>query len=238
MGKLIIFTGAGISAESGISTFRGKDGLWEEEEIDKVCNYWTWDSNYDAVHSFYNARRASLAVAEPNAAHRAIAEWQGLYDTVILTQNIDDLLEKAGCQDVVHLHGEANAMRCIACGNKWTISAGYQWDPKVDECASPKCHCKKAIKPDVIFFNEEAPKYRIFNNVIRDLAPDDVILVMGTSAQVIPIHSYVFDKPGFKMINNLHAQYSDEGEIYDRQFYKPATEAVAEIGELIKEKLG
>ena len=97
MAKLIILTGAGLSAESGLRTFRDSNGLWENHSIDVVCNGATWRANYDLVQTFYNDRRTQLASAAPNAAHRMIAGWQQRYETVILTQNVDDLLERAGC---------------------------------------------------------------------------------------------------------------------------------------------
>lgn len=240
MGRLIVFSGAGLSAESGLHTFRGDDGLWEGEDLDIVCNYWTWNKHYAKVHEFYNARRASMNAALPNDAHRAIAEWQTLYDTVILTQNIDNLLEQAGCTNVVHLHGFVDGMRCIACGHEWKVSAGYQWDPKVDVCQSPKCNCRKAIKPNVIFFNEETPNYRTLNNTIRDLTADDVFVVIGTSSKVIKIGSMISDRPCFKILNNLHENPEDYSEqsVFNAKYFEPATTAVSKVSEHLKSILG
>lgn len=242
-GKLLIFTGAGISAESGISTFRGASGLWEGHNVDKVCNYFNWQSNYDEVHAFYNARRTALANVEPNAAHYAVKEWQDRYDTTIITQNIDDLFERAGCTDVLHVHGNLTRMRCIACGHEWDI--GYsEWHAGKDECISPKCPCRGAIKPDVVFFNEVAPMYRKMHKALDQLGKDDVAVVIGTSFQVINIAAMLSSKFCLRILNNLAPNGSMmDGEpfektVFEHIFFEPATLAVEKIDTLLREKLG
>jgi NAD-dependent deacetylase len=237
LGKLIVFTGAGISAESGISTFRDANGLWENHKIDEVCNIWTWKNNFEAVHAFYNARRLAVESAQPNAAHRAVKEWQDRYETVLLTQNIDDLFEKAGCRDVIHLHGEATRMMCQACGSDWDI--GYrEWkteDGIADRC--PKCNSRRGVKPGVIFFHEAAPLYRVLHHTLRGVRPDDVIVVIGTSAAVIDIGSML--RPIYcraKILNNLEP--SPALEEIGITFFEPATQAVGKIDTILRDVLG
>lgn len=151
--KLIVFSGAGLSAESGLSTFRSVNGLWSKHAIEQVCDLTTWEANYEAVHSFHNARRAEVGVAMPNDAHRFVAEWQRRYKTIILTQNVDNLLERAGCTDVIHLHGHVQEMICMECQNVWNI--GYRpWETN-DRC--PLCGSVGHVKPNVVFFNEFPP---------------------------------------------------------------------------------
>lgn len=242
MSKLVIFTGAGISAESGISTFRGTNGLWEGHNINEVCNYLTWRENYAEVHEFYNKRRMALSNAQPNSAHHMVKSWQDRYDTTIITQNIDDLFERAGCKNVMHVHGFATAMRCIACGNEWDI--GYtEWNAGVDECSESFCHCKNAIKPDVIFFNEIAPKYRNMNNTLRDLTADDIVVVIGTSSNVVNIAGMLESKTCYKILNNLSESESlvlqdTEERSFDLKLFKPASEAIVQIDTELNHRLG
>ena len=116
--KLIIFSGAGISAESGINTFRDTNGLWENHSIKEICSEYTWKQNFEAVHSFYNQRRVQLSEVQPNNAHKVVATLKKQYgeDCYVITQNVDDLFERVGCKDVLHVHGELGKMECTACG--------------------------------------------------------------------------------------------------------------------------
>lgn len=243
MGKLFLFSGAGISADSGISTFRGASGLWEGENVNKVCNYNNWQDNYEDVHDFYNARRVGLATVEPNDAHLMAKEWQDRYEMVNITQNIDDLFERAGCTDVVHLHGNLQEMRCIACGHQWHI--GYtDWDISSMECEADHCHCKKAIKPNVVFFNEVAPHYRTLDKTIASLTEEDVAVVIGTSFQVVNIAAMLQYSKCYRILNNLEPSGSmiDDVEIerhfFEEVFFKKAIDAVSDIDSILREKLG
>lgn len=200
MKKLVVFSGAGLSADSGIQTFRDKDGLWENHNVDQIASIATWKQNLTTVHRFYNARRAQLAEVEPNAAHLMLADWQRRYGAVLLTQNIDDLLERAGCTDVVHLHGDLRAMQCKACGNQWPV--GYAaWDPSEDRC--PKCSSRKGVKPGVVFFGEAAPHYRTMWRTFTELTTGDVLVVIGTSGKVIDIGSVAAGSRATTILSNL-----------------------------------
>lgn len=197
-GRLVVFTGAGLSADSGIPTFRDADGLWEKHNINDVCNILTWKMKRDVVHRFYSERRKAMADATPNAAHAQIAAWQRRYATTIITQNVDDLLERAGCTSVIHVHGRLWEMQCLACGHVWTVRAAWTAD---DRC--PRCSSRKGVKPNVVFFNEQAPLYRAMFKTFKEAGPDDVLVVIGTSGEVLPIGAYAQMYFRCRILNNL-----------------------------------
>jgi NAD-dependent deacetylase len=233
--KFIIFSGAGLSAESGVPTFRDKGGLWEEPNlINRVSTEpnWEYPENYGFMHEFHSKRRVGLGTVQPNAAHRMIAEWQKRYETIILTQNIDDLLERAGCTDVVHLHGHLDQMRCVACEDVWSI--GYK--PWMAETPCPKCKIVGSVRPNIVFFGGDAPFYRNMYRAIYALNDEDVILVTGTSGAVIPIEHMLEDRPGYKIFNALEA--TPLVGVYDRALLQPATKAFPIIDEILRERLG
>ena len=234
MPKLVILTGAGLSAESGLRTFRDQNGLWENHSIDDVCNGHTWRANFPLVHRFYNARRLQLATAEPNAAHRQIADWVSRYETVILTQNVDDLLERAGCREVVHLHGFLPEMTCASCDHVWNI--GYEEWKAGEHC--PRCQSVKDARPNIVFFNEPAPQYETMWDTFAALTSQDVVIVIGTSGVVLPISAMALEFRGYKILNNLAPEPTIDGNVFDRVFYQPATQAAAEIEQVIRERLG
>ena len=233
MPKLVILTGAGLSAESGLRTFRDQNGLWENHSIDEVCNGRTWRANFSLVQRFYNARRIQLATAEPNAAHRQIAEWQHRYDTVILTQNVDDLLERAGCKDVVHLHGFLPEMTCANCEHIWNIDY-EEWQPGA-QC--PQCRSIKDARPHIVFFHEPAPQYELMWSTFEELASEDVVVVIGTSGVVLPITAMALQFGGYKILNNLQPEPTVDGDAFNRVFYMPATQAAPEIELVVRDRL-
>lgn len=237
-GNLFIFSGAGLSAESGIPTFRDKSGLWEEHDLDVVCNHLTWKDNRHAVHDFYNDRRMSLARARPNEAHVACAEWQKKYNATVFTQNIDDLLEQAGCKNVIHLHGLATEMLCEKCDRLWSIG-NTKWSV-YSSC--PYCGQYEDVKPGVVFFNEVSPNYKLLYQSLNKLTSDDIALVIGTSAQVINIGAMLEQTDCFKILNNLapanDPYYSDlENRVYDQCYFKPASQAIDQISQLLETRL-
>lgn len=184
MSRLIILSGAGLSQESGISTFRDSNGLWENHKIEEVCDYYTWEKNINLVHDFYNARRVQLGTVEPNDAHYRIAAWQAQYgkDRVInVTCNVDNLLEQAGCEDVIHLHGELSKVWTNYNGDdNEVIDIGcteYDYAAEVAKGKNPK--------PFVVFFGEGAPNYQKYWDLMLDLTADDTVIVVGSSDQVV-----------------------------------------------------
>ncbi|MEI8340567.1 MAG: Sir2 family NAD-dependent protein deacetylase [Verrucomicrobiota bacterium] len=234
MSKLIVLTGAGLSAESGVRTFRDSNGLWENHSIEQVCNGATWRANFDLVHQFYNDRRAQLSTVEPNPAHRAIARWQSRYETILLTQNVDDLLERAGCRDVVHLHGFLPEMQCVDCGHVWNI--GYvEWQKSVN---CPQCPSVRAVRPHIVFFGEPAPRYETMWRAFDSLREDDVVVVIGTSGVVLPVTQMASYFPGYKILNNLASEQAIDERAFDRVIHKPATLAAEDIDRVLEERLG
>jgi NAD-dependent deacetylase len=182
---LIVFSGAGLSAESGISTFRTGDGIWSHANIDEVCNYLTWRRNRPAVFRFYNQRISECAGARPNDAHRLLAQWQETWGTErvhLVTQNIDDMLEQAGARQVTHLHGDMISLLCTDCDYRFPAS-GPGLDPKA---ACPSCGEVEGVKPGVVFFNEAAPEYETLWRVQQAMTSDDLFIAVGTAFEVIP----------------------------------------------------
>jgi len=182
---LYVFSGAGLSAESGISTFRTGDGIWTRDSIDEVCNYLTWRRNRPAVFRFYNQRLAEYGDTHPNDAHRLLAEWQDTWGTErvhLVTQNIDDLLEQAGARQVTHLHGDMVTLLCTDCDYRFPMS-GESLDP---QAACPSCGYSQGVKPGVVFFNEAAPEYETLWRIQSAMTEDDLFIAIGTAFEVIP----------------------------------------------------
>ena len=178
---IMIFSGAGLSAESGIKTFRDHDGLWENYDVMQVCSTQGWEADRELVTQFYNARRKDLEDKEPNPAHLALADLERKYPNKIynLTQNVDNLLEKAGCKSVIHLHGTLTDLRCEECGHIWDV--GYAEQNEHDSC--PSCESSN-IRHNVVMFGEAAPAYARIHEAI---AACKLLIAIGTSGQVIDI---------------------------------------------------
>jgi NAD-dependent deacetylase len=233
--RLIVFSGAGLSAESGLPTFRGDNGLWEGVPITKVCHIATWRENFDAVHEFYDARRVAEAGAEPNAAHRAIAEWQHAWPgrVHVLTQNIDRLLERAGCAGVVHLHGDIRKMHCLACDSEWEIGSR-----PFDRKPCPDCGTRQEVKPAVVFFGENAPRYPDLYDLVQDLRPQDTVVVVGTSGAVLPADRLFGDSPAHSILVNLEPGDNMNEALFTECLYGPATEHLPELTAVLRVRMG
>jgi len=182
--NIVILTGAGVSAESGLATFRGPGGLWEGHRVEDVCTPEALADDPDLVHRFYDARRAALATVEPNAAHRALArldaEWPG--DLLIVTQNVDDLHERAGAKRLLHMHGELNSALCAACGARSRWSGAMPPGTACAACGEP------ALRPDIVFFGEMPYD---MDRIERALARADLFVSIGTSGAVYPAAGFV-----------------------------------------------
>ncbi len=182
--NIVILTGAGISAESGIATFRGPGGLWEGHRVEDVCTPQALAHDPGLVHGFYDARRAALASVEPNAAHRALARldagWAG--ELLLVTQNVDDLHERAGSKRLIHMHGELKSALCARCGARaaWAESL-----PPGTACAA--CGAA-ALRPDIVFFGEMP---YAMDAIERALARADLFVSIGTSGAVYPAAGFV-----------------------------------------------
>ena len=182
MTKIVVFTGAGVSADSGISTFRDSDGLWANYRIEDVCTPEALVRNRAQVIEFYNIRRRELFSVEPNAAHRAIAELEQHFDVEVVTQNVDNLHERAGSTRVTHLHGELMKLRSER--NPELIVPIEGWEQKMDARAEDGA----LLRPHIVFFGESVP---MFDAATRIAASADVMIVVGTSLAVYPAASLV-----------------------------------------------
>ena len=176
MQKIVVLTGAGISADSGLRTFRDTDGLWEGYKVEEVCTPEAFARNPQLVIDFYNERRRQAQAAEPNAAHRALAELEKYYQVQIVTQNVDDLHERAGSSTVLHLHGELNKARSSADENYVVEWTGDQSVNDTDPQGYP-------MRPHIVWFGEAVP---LIETAARWVSQADKVLVVGTSMQVYP----------------------------------------------------
>jgi len=182
--NIVILTGAGISAESGLATFRGPGGLWEGHRVEDVCTPQALAHDPALVHRFYDLRRAALDGVAPNAAHLALArlerDWPG--DLLIVTQNVDDLHERAGSRAVLHMHGALNSALCAACGERRDWRGELPPGAVCPACAAP------ALRPDIVFFGEIP--YRM-EEIEAALARADLFVSIGTSGAVYPAAGFV-----------------------------------------------
>jgi len=184
MEKIVILTGAGISAESGLGTFRDEGGLWAQHAIEDVATPEGFARNPRLVHEFYNARRRQAARARPNPAHAALARLEREYagGVLIVTQNVDGLHEAAGSRNVLHMHGTLNEALCHACGYRWPAPAVMTAD---DPC--PACHAR-ATRPDVVWFGEMPHE---MERIEHALAATELFAAIGTSGEVYPAAGFV-----------------------------------------------
>jgi len=185
MTNLVILTGAGISAESGVPTFRGPDGLWEGHRVDDVATPQAFARNPALVQAFYDARRAALGQVEPNAAHRGLARldagWPG--ELLLVTQNVDDLHERAGSKRLLHMHGELKSAWCLKCGDC------HRWDaPLADHPACPSCGHRGHLRPDIVWFGEMPYQMQRIEAAIMGA---DIFVSIGTSGAVYPAAGFV-----------------------------------------------
>ena len=194
--KLVVLTGAGVSAESGISTFRDSDGLWENYNVEDVASIEGWYRDPGLVLDFYNARRAQLAQVRPNDAHRAIASLENEYDVTVVTQNVDNLHERAGSTRIIHLHGELTKVRPENCCNEMDgFSESTVFDIGSDPISIGDLAPNGAqLRPHIVWFGEAVPKIEA---AIDAVEAADVLLIAGTSLQVYPAAGlYAYAKAG------------------------------------------
>jgi len=182
--KIVAFTGAGISAESGLKTFRGDDGLWEGYRVEDVATPEAWNRNPEMVQKFYNLRRKQCINAQPNAAHKALVDLEKYHEVKIITQNIDDLHERAGSTFVVHLHGEIRKAQS-------SIQPDLIYPIEGDTIEmGKKCSMGSQLRPHVVWFGESVPKMVEAINLTKQA---DVLIVIGTSLQVYPAAQLVYE---------------------------------------------
>ena len=207
MQKIVVFSGAGMSAESGINTFRDSDGLWEQHRIEDVATPEAWARDPALVQRFYNERRKHILAAEPNEAHKLIAELDDFFDVQVITQNIDDLHERAGSQNVLHLHGNIRFAKSSGPEAQYTQDffpiEGSELNLDIDIC--PKGY---PLRPHVVWFGEAVPAYEDASTSVQTA---DIFIVIGTSLAVYPVAGLIHEIPA-----NCRAFYIDPKADYQR----------------------
>jgi len=239
MNKIMILSGAGLSAESDISTFRDHDGLWENHDVMEVCSTQGWINDRQNVTRFYNDRRHDLESKEPNHAHKVLAQLEHDYRgrVIHLTQNIDNLMEKAGAKDVIHLHGTLTDLRCEACTK--TFDVGYASQDGDESC--PYCGNKR-VRHNVVMFGESAPEYSHIHEAVRHCT---LFIAIGTSGAVIDIipiakafkHSLLID-PKRQETASKFDPHSYTDEYFEHFIQKKAGESMDDMMAIIKEHMG
>ncbi|HKK76259.1 MAG TPA: Sir2 family NAD-dependent protein deacetylase [Saprospiraceae bacterium] len=229
MQKVVVLTGAGMSAESGIKTFRDHDGLWENHDVTKVASPEGWAKNRDLVLDFYNKRRAQLTEVKPNAGHKGLVELEEHFDVQIITQNVDDLHERAGSNKVLHLHGELNKVRSTQ-----YPELVYHWEK--DLKMGDTCEKGYQLRPHIVWFGEGVPK---IEPAVKLTSEADIIVIIGTSMQVYPAASLVAYAPRTAPIFYVDPRPSINYELQARRHLR-TIEATATVGvqRLKRELLG
>lgn len=220
MDSIFILTGAGISAESGLGTFRDKDGLWTRYDLSRVATPEGFRADPALVHEFYNMRRKNCLDAAPNAAHAALARLGRDHpgEVTLVTQNVDDLHERAGSTGVIHMHGELRRALCAACGHRWPAPERMRSEDACPSCGRP------ATRPDIVWFGEMP--YRM-DEILERLARATLFVVIGSSGEVYPAAGFV-DEAAAQGIPTLEINLEPSGRrgLFDRGLYGPATEVV------------
>ena len=216
--KIVILSGAGISAESGLKTFRDSGGLWEEHSIMEVATPEAWKSNPELVLKFYNERRKQMLKAEPNAAHTALVELENHFSATIITQNVDDLHERAGFKNVMHLHGELLKVR-----SERYPSLVYDIQ-KEEIFLGDTCEKGFQLRPHIVWFGEEVP---MIVPAMELVAQADILIVVGTSLNVYPAAGLLYHAP--YECRKFLVDHADNltGKVYNlEQLKMPATEGI------------
>jgi NAD-dependent deacetylase len=228
--NIVILTGAGISAESGLATFRAADGLWEDHRVEDVATPEAFVRDPELVHRFYDARRARLDEVEPNAAHVALArldsEWPG--ELLIVTQNVDDLHERAGAKRLLHMHGELTSGWCRACDGR------FAWSGRMGVSAScPECQVAGQVRPDIVWFGEMPYD---MERIDEALAKADLFVSIGTSGAVYPAAGFVQTAKyvGARTLE-INLEPSQGSMFFDERRYGPAG---VEVPKWVEEVLG
>jgi len=221
--KLVVSTGAGISAESGIKTFRDADGLWENYNVMEVASHDGYLRNPALIHQFYNDRRAALATVEPNAAHKILKDLEKYFDVYVITQNVDDLHERAGSSNITHLHGELTKVRAVDDECK-VFKIGYTERTTPDTVIEGH-----KVRPHIVFFQEAVPMIEPATELVADA---DIFVIVGTSLAVYPaagLLHYVRRGVPVYYIDPAPSQVPAGVTV----IRKPATEGMAELERLL-----
>ncbi len=226
--SVVFFTGAGISAESGIPVFRGKDGIWNKLKPEELANFDAFLRNPDIVWEWYNHRKKIINHSKPNPAHFAIAQMQQLFpEVIVVTQNIDNLHRRAGSKIVYELHGNIERNYCIKCHTFYNEELKF-------EGSAPVCKCGGLIRPDVVWFGEYLPQDQ-FSASEKAAENCDVFFVVGTSAVVYPAASLVYlAKQKGAFIIEVNIEETEISRLVNKSFYGKAGEVLPQIADEIK----
>lgn len=228
MKNLVVFSGAGMSAESGLKTFRDAGGLWEEYEIEDVATPQAWDKDQELVLEFYNKRRQQIFEAQPNSGHTALKPLESKYNVQIVTQNIDDLHERAGSTQVLHLHGEIFKSRSTSHPHLTYPIEGWELNP------GDKCELGSQLRPHIVWFGEEVPE---MDNAMQIAKTADILIIVGTSLNVYPaaglVH-YVPAKCKKFLVDPSDIKVSDIENLTIIQ--KKASEGIPELSRMLLEQ--
>lgn len=218
--NIVILTGAGISAESGLGTFRDKDGLWTRYNVDDVATPEAYARNPALVHKFYNLRRQGLRAASPNAAHYALAELERRHKGgfLLVSQNVDDLHKRAGSQNVLAMHGELQNARCAGCDHVWRAPDIMLPEDRCSVCGAQLC------RPDIVWFGEEV---RFLDQITEALEKADIFAMIGTSGNVHPAAGFMHQAQNSGAVSvEINLEPSEIASTADRVILGRATEIV------------
>ena len=215
--NIVILSGAGISAESGLATFRSEDGLWNKHRVEDVATIEAYWRNPDYVHNFYNEMRPQLLQAKPNPAHLAITNLQKNYPgkVNIITQNVDTLHEKAGSDNIYHIHGQINQIVCMNCGHVFET-----WGDITSEDACPQCKITAMLKPNIVFFGENLLYMDKVDSLLKSC---DLFISVGTSGVVYPAAGFVQIAKLFGADTyEFNMETTSNNLLFDKHIYGPA----------------
>ena len=231
MKKIVFLTGAGMSVESGFKTFRGSDGLWENYPVEQVATHEGWLADPELVTNFYNMLRKKLYAAQPNEGHRLVAQLQDEYDVTVVTQNVDNLHEKAGSKKVIHLHGELTKV----CSSRDQFDSRYVQELDEDHCEvtpGTRAGDGSLLRPFIVFFGESVP---MIEPAIDEVQQADVFIIIGTSLNVYPaagLVQYARPQTPIYLIDPADVPNSSRRRIIHIQ--KGASEGMRELMEIFK----
>ncbi len=230
-GRIVFFTGAGISAESGIPVFRGKDGIWNKLKPEELANFDAFLKNPQMVWEWYNHRKKIVYESRPNSAHLAIADMQNyLNDVVVVTQNIDNLHRRAGSETVYELHGNIERNYCIKCRTFYNGELQF-----IDNV--PRCKCGGLIRPDIVWFGEFLPQDQ-FTAAEKAAKSCDIFFVVGTSAVVYPAASLIYTaKQSGAYIVEVNLEQTEISTMTDESLLGKAGEILPYVLKLVKDRL-
>lgn len=243
--RVVFLTGAGLSADSGIPTFRGESGFYNGIRAEELLSYSTMKRSPEVIQKFTDNMRMKMRDAQPNKAHEMIARLGNEFgDRVVhLTQNIDPVLEMAGYADTVHLHGFITRMRSI--GNSKVVeeigfTRYWEGDPSEAPARGFQFRCPKTgsfMRPDVVLFGEMAPEYAKLHGAMRRLRRQDTLVVIGTQGNVLPVQHYAAMTPAAKVLNNLHSSPDISEELFDHVFMDRAAVVADDIEYVVRQRL-